>query len=310
MNIVVTGSLGNVSQPLAEKLVRKGHNVTVISSNPRRQNAIENLGATAAIGKMEDADFLASSFTGADVVYCMIPLNLSVGEPHAYLRNIAQNYVKAIKRSGIKRMILLSGWVAGVLDTYKELENMFNDLRDVSVTHIRPGYFYSNFYDSIGMIKGQGLMGALMALRYMGLGVLLTGKRGMLLGNFGGDDPLILSAPSDIADAIVDEMTHPRQGKNVRYVASDKMTCNEAATILGTAIGKPYLKWVRLTDKAMQQGLQQFGLSPKVAATIVEMQAPVHKGLMAMEFAKHDPFVGKVKMGDFVKEFAAIYNNH
>jgi hypothetical protein len=28
---------------------------------------------------------------------------------------------------------------------------------------------------------------------------------------------------------------------------------------------------------------------------------------MAKEFAKHDPFAGKVKMTDFVKEFAAFY---
>lgn len=307
MNIVVTGSLGNVSRPLAEKLVNKGHDVTVISSNPKRQNAIDNLGAAAAIGKMEDADFLASSFTGAGVVYCMIPLNISVDDPPIYLRSIAQNYVQAIQRSGIKRVILLSGWTAAVIDAYKELENRFNDLPGVSVTHIRPGYFYSNFYDSIGMIQGKGWMGTLMALRYMGLGALLTGKRGMLLGNFGGDDPLVLSAPSDIADAIVDEIEHPKPGNNIRYVASDKMTCREAATILGTAIGKPYLEWVRLTDKAMQQGLKRFGLSPKTAATIVEMQAPVHQGLMAEEFAKRDPFAGKVKMTDFAKEFAAVY---
>ncbi len=307
MNIVVTGSLGNISRPLAEKLIKKGHDVTVISSNPKRQNAIENMGAAAAIGKMEDADFLASSFTGADIVYCMIPLNFSVDDPLAYQQNIAQNYVQAIKRSGIKRTILLSGWAAGVIDMYKELENRFNDLPDVSVTHIRPGYFYSNFYDSIGMIKGKGFMGALMALRYMGLGALLTGKRGMLMGNFGGDDPLVLSAPSDIADAIVDEIQHPKPGNYIRYVASDEMTCREAAIILGTAVGKPYLKWVRLTDKAMQQGLQRFGLSPKMAASLVEMQAPVHRGLMAKEFAKHDPFAGKVTMTDFAKEFAAVY---
>ena len=310
MKIVVTGSLGNVSRPLAEKLVRKDHDVTVISSNPKRRNAIEHLGAAAAIGKMEDVDFLASSFTGAEVVYCMIPLNLSVDDPLPYLRSIAQNYVQTIQHSGIKRVILLSGWAAAVIDAYKELENRFNDLSGVSVTHIRPGYFYSNFYDSINMIRGKGLMGALMALRYMGLGALLTGKRGMLIGNFGGDDPLVLSAPSDIADAIVDEIEHPKPGNSIRYVASDEMTCREAATILGTAIGKPYLKWVRLTDKAMQKGLERFGLSPKAAKSIVEMQAPVHQGLMATEFAKHDPFAGKVKMVDFVKEFAAVYNHH
>lgn len=50
MNIPVTGSLGHISKPLTGELVQKGHTVTVISSNPNRQPAIEAAGATAAIG--------------------------------------------------------------------------------------------------------------------------------------------------------------------------------------------------------------------------------------------------------------------
>ena len=55
MKIIVTGSLGNVSQPLTRELVRKGHSVTVISSKTERQKEIEALGAKAAIGTLEDA---------------------------------------------------------------------------------------------------------------------------------------------------------------------------------------------------------------------------------------------------------------
>ncbi len=36
MNIVLTGSLGNISKPLAQELVQKGHSVTVISSKAER----------------------------------------------------------------------------------------------------------------------------------------------------------------------------------------------------------------------------------------------------------------------------------
>ena len=34
MKFVVTGSLGNISKPLAEKLIAAGHSVTVVSSKP------------------------------------------------------------------------------------------------------------------------------------------------------------------------------------------------------------------------------------------------------------------------------------
>lgn len=75
MKVIVTGSLGNISKPLTQELVQKGHTVTVISTKPEKQKDIEALDATAAIGSLEDVDFLTATFTGADGVYCMIPPN-------------------------------------------------------------------------------------------------------------------------------------------------------------------------------------------------------------------------------------------
>lgn len=287
MKIIVTGSLGNISKPLTKELVQKGHSVTVISSNPEKQKDIETLGAEAAIGTVENIDFLTNVFTGADAVYCMIPLNLKVTDLIAYFKKISNNYARAIQKAGIKKVISLSGWVAGVISSYKDLENILGELPDASVTHIRPGYFYSNFFDSIEMIK----------------------EKGHIAATFGGEDKIVLSAPSDIADVIIDEITQTDYGKKVRYVASDEMTCSEATKILGTAIGKPHLKWVTMTDKEMQGQLEKFGLSPKMISDILEMQAPVHKGLMAEEFSRHKSEVvtGKVKLVDFAKQFADAF---
>lgn len=47
--------------------------MTVISSKAEKQKDIEQLGGKAAIGSLEDADFLTATFTGADAAYCMIP---------------------------------------------------------------------------------------------------------------------------------------------------------------------------------------------------------------------------------------------
>jgi nucleoside-diphosphate-sugar epimerase len=48
MKVIVTGSLGNISKPLAKELVQKGH--TVISSKPEKQKDIEALGAWTSFG--------------------------------------------------------------------------------------------------------------------------------------------------------------------------------------------------------------------------------------------------------------------
>lgn len=57
MKYVVLGSLGNISKPLAQKLIDAGHNVTIISSKAEKTSQIEALGAKAAIGSVEDIGF-------------------------------------------------------------------------------------------------------------------------------------------------------------------------------------------------------------------------------------------------------------
>lgn len=108
MKIVVTGSLGHISKPLATTLIEKGHQVTVISSKPEKQTAIEAMGAIAAIGSLEDAHFLTGIFTNADAVYCMIPpndyFNHNLDLMAQYLR-IGNSYAEAIRQSGVQRVV-------------------------------------------------------------------------------------------------------------------------------------------------------------------------------------------------------------
>ena len=89
MKIIVTGSLGNISKPLTQLLVDQGHEVTVVSSDPQKQAAIEALGATAAIGSIADVNFLTKTFIGADAVYGMIPLSFTEPDLGDYLRRMA-----------------------------------------------------------------------------------------------------------------------------------------------------------------------------------------------------------------------------
>jgi uncharacterized protein YbjT (DUF2867 family) len=307
MKIVVTGSLGNIGKPLTQILVGQGHAVTVVSSNPKKQQDIEALGAKAAIGSIADVEFLARNFTGADAVYGMIPLSFTEPDLGSYLRRMAQNYTLALQRAPIKRVVVMSGWVADLVQA-ENVEDVFDALTGVSITVMRPASFYTNFYQSMDLIRGKGLMGKFLTLRYSGLWALLTGKTGLLMGNYGGDDRTVFVSPLDIADAVAEELLLHPEKKTIRYVGSEEMTCNEAAQIIGTAIGKPWLKWVLLTDKQMLQGLKMARLPQKLAETLVEMQAAMHSGKTLQNFHRSQPRMGKVKLADFAKEFAAVYN--
>jgi uncharacterized protein YbjT (DUF2867 family) len=300
MKVIVTGSLGNIGKPLTAELVQKGHTVTVISSKPEKQTDIEAVGAifvpkgsaNAAIGSLEDVDFLASTFTGADAVYCMVPPNLTAPDSRAHYRNIGSSYAGAIQQSGVKRVVHLSSWGAhldrgtGFIVGSHDVEGILNELSDVAITHLRAGYIYYNLYNYVEMIKGQGFIGA----------------------NYGGDDKIVMAAPKDIAAAAAEEIGAPVNGQKVRYVASDEHTANETAHILGAAIGKPDLKWVTFTDEQMQAALEQKGLPPHVAAKWVELGDSIHSGALREDYELHKPIaMGKVKLADFAKEFAAAF---
>jgi uncharacterized protein YbjT (DUF2867 family) len=295
MKIIITGSLGHISKPLTEELVQKGHAVTVISSNPEKQKDIEALGATAAIGSLQDLDFLTATFTGADAVYCMVPpanyfdhtLDLT-----AYCHNIGNNYAQAIRASGVKRAIHLSSIGAhldkdsGIILAHHDVEVMLSNLADVAVTFMRPVAFVYNLYGYLGMIKNQGVIAA----------------------NYGAEDIIPWVSPIDIAAAIAEELETPLVGKKVRYVASEELTGNQTASILGAAIGKPDLKWILVSSDEMQKGLETVGMQPKIATGLVEMYAALHTGLLSEDYFRNRPAVmGKVKLAEFAKEFAAAF---
>jgi len=292
MKVIVTGSLGNIGKPLTTELVEKGHTVTVISSKPEKQKDIEALGAIAAIGSLEDVDFLVSTFTGADAVFAMVPPDFTEPDQVEYYRRIGSNYAQAIQQSGVKRVVYLSSTGAhldkdtGFILGSHHTEGILNDLSDVAITHLRPTYFYYNLYSFVDMIKGVGFISA----------------------NYGGDDKIAMVHPRDIAAAAAEEIETLATGKKVRYVGGDEHTANETAHILGAAIGKPDLKWVTVTDEQMQSGLEESGMLAHIAANFVEMGASIHSGALRQDYDLHKPIaMGKVKLEDFAKEFAAAF---
>lgn len=320
MKIIVTGSLGNIGKPLTRELVQKGHQVTVISSKPEKQAEIEKLGAVAAIGTIEDVRFLKNTFSGADAVYCMLPPfdyfdpNLDIMET---TRRQVGNYTQAISAAGIKKVIHLSSIGAhtskgnGLLAFHHLAEQIFREMpSDVIIKHMRPVGFYTNLYDFKESIKGKGFLGLFLTLRFSGLRSLLTGKTGVIAANYGAEDKLPWVSPVDIAAVIAEELTTPFTERKFRYIASEELTCNEIAKIIGTAIGKPYLKWALMSDKDMLSGLKMFRIPEARAQGIVDMNAGMHNGIVNEDYYRNRPQVmGKVKMETFAREFAANIGN-
>ena len=298
MKIILTGSLGHISKPLTQELVQKGHNVTVISSKADKQADIEALGATAAIGSLEDVDFLTTTFTGADAVYTMVPpanyfdqsLDL-VG----YYHRIGNNYAAAIGQSGVKQVVNLSTIGAhlergsGILIGAHDVEHILNALpAEVAITHMRPTSFYYNLFAHTHSIKSEG----------------------RIVTNYGVGDIIPWVSPVDIAAAIAEEIGTPSTVRKIRYVCSEELTGAQTASILAEALGKP-LHWDMISDEEALNGLKAAGMHPGIAAGMVEMFGSLHTGLLSEDYFRKRPAVmGKVKLADYAKEFAAALNNN
>jgi uncharacterized protein YbjT (DUF2867 family) len=295
MKFTLTGSLGHISKPLAENLIRQGHTVTVISSNPDKAPAIKALGAIPAVGSLEDPAFLTTIFNGADAVYLMVPPG-GMFDPnfdvHEYYDRLARNFVEAVRQSGVKRVVYLSSIGAhtdkgnGILAFHYAAEQILSQLpNDVAIALMRPVGFYYNLLSFIPGIKAQGT----------------------IVSNYGGDDKEPWVAPADIAAAIATTITQPFEGRTIQYIASEELSPNEVAAILGAAIGKPDLKWVAIPDDQLLNGMLGVGMNAIFAKGLVEMNASRRGGRLYEDYFRHRPKLGKIKMTEFSKDFAKAY---
>jgi len=297
MKYVITGAAGHISKPLAEKLIKAGHKVTVISRNAENIKSLTDLGAKAAIGSVNDIAFLKTTFADADAVYTMVPPNFVTNDMKRSIAEVGKNYAEALKTSNVKYVVNLSSVGAhlpdgvGPVSGLYRVEQALNELKNTNIKHLRPTYFFSNFLGNVSMVKNMNIIG----------------------GNFGGADfKMLLADPNDIAEVAFEELSNLNfTGHSARYIGSDERSTEDIAKTLGSAIGKPQLPWVTFTDEQAYGGMMQMGLPENAAKNYAEMGHSIHDGSMFEDYWKHHPDkLGKTKLEDFAKTFAAVYNSN
>ncbi|MGJ1388680.1 NAD(P)H-binding protein [Sphingobacterium spiritivorum] len=289
MKITITGSLGNIGRFLTEKLLQSGHHVTVVSHSEDRKPEIERLGADAAIGSISDVVFLRNAFKDADAVFAMTPPNMGGIDIISNTVEAGKAMAKAIKESAVSRVVMLSSIGAdlpdgnGPIAALHHIEKAYAELEGVAVTFLRAGYFFTNFYNDILLIKTGGITGS----------------------NYPSSTSIPLVHPFDIAMAAAERLEQPFTGKNIQYVISDFRTARDVADVLGNEIGQPELPWIEFTDEEAFQGMMQAGVPGEIAGLYVEMGAGIRTGKIQTDFKNVGaPVTGQVKLEDFAKEFA------
>jgi uncharacterized protein YbjT (DUF2867 family) len=95
----------------------------------------------------------------------------------------------------------------------------------------------------------------------------------------------------------------------VEYVLGPRdLTYNEAAAILGSAIGKPDLHYVEFTyDQAEQAMMQQLGAGPSVARRMMEFVQCLNAGHLMETVQRTASNTTPTDLKDFAATFKAVY---
>jgi uncharacterized protein YbjT (DUF2867 family) len=248
---LLLGSNGNITSKAARILLSQGKKVRVVGRNAKNLEGLRQAGAELAIGAVADAEFLAEAMRGAEAAYTMIPPNYASPDVLAEQDRLGTAIAKAIVASGVKRVVNLSSIGAhlprgtGPIAGLHAQEQRLNKIAGVDLLHLRPGYFFENHLEAIGLIKAYGVYTDMI-----------------------DSDVSIPSIGSgDIAVVVARELRKPssQADKHILHLHGPRAyTQTEAAAILGKAIGNPGLKHVKAA-------MVQHGMSQNMADLYEEM---------------------------------------
>jgi uncharacterized protein YbjT (DUF2867 family) len=226
---VITGATGNTGKRISEALLAAGKSVTVISRDAEKVKDLVAKGAIAAIGDLHDVAFLAQTFKGATAVYTLIPPKWDVQDWRAYQMQIASCVTLAIAQAGVKNVVNLSSQGAhlpegaGPVSGLYYFENLLNNVPNLNVLHLRPGYFFENLYGVKDMIQHAGILAQPLT----------------------AETKVTMVHTQDIAAAATKRLLAlDFEGSTVQFVAgSAERSFGEVAALISKAIGKevPYI---------------------------------------------------------------------
>lgn len=292
---VLLGANGNITAKLAHLLLAQRQPVRVIGRRAENLAALRTAGAEIVLGDAADATFLASVFKGARAVYAMIPPNYGAPDPRAEQAKVGEAITHALAAAGVRRVVNLSsggahlpsgtGPIAGLHDQ----EQRLSGLPGLALLHLRPAYFFENHLHAAGLIKAFDVYPSMEQ----------------------SDVVVPMVATQDIAAVVARELQNAGTvGSQILHLrAAGNYTMQDAARILGAAIGKPGLQHVRSNPADAKAGMVQHGFSPAMADLFEEMAMALSDGRIAAGFANGPTETGPTSLEDFAPRFAEVYRS-
>ena len=289
--ITVMGATGHTGRKITEALLKADEGVRALGRSESKLAELKSAGADVLPGDATDASFLAKAFRGTDAVYTLLATDRTRPDYRAEQDQQGEAIVKAIAESGVRYIVALSSLGAdlndgtGVIAGLHAQEERLKRLEGTNVLLLRPVSFFENFYDTLGLIKYEGINADSVA----------------------PDLAIPMIATRDIAD-IAAKALKARDWKGVvvrELLGPRDLTYSEATRILGEYIGKPGLQYVQFSYEDEARALVQAGLSESFAGLYVEMTRAFNEGKIPAQRTAEN--TTPTRFEDFVGELARAY---
>jgi len=286
MKIVVTTPTGHIGNQLANILLDRKADVTLIARHPEKVKDLASRGAKVIAGEHGNPAVVEQAVGGADALFWLTPSEPTSHDPLGVARRMAEVGAAVIRRHPDLHVVQLSSAGAflpsgtGPIVGLYETEEKFR-AAGKNIVSLRPNEFMENVFFSLPSIVAQDSI-------YTSL-------------------PSSVKAPfiatRDIAEVAAEFLLNPIEGHHVvDIVGPQEISLDEWARIAGEAIGKP-IRVVTVPGEKLKAAMSQSGMSPEMAALLVEMEEayPRIQGQLKGDQIR----TGKVTFSQFAREVFA-----
>ena len=289
MKIAVTTPTGHIGNKLANLLLDRHSDVTVVARHPEKVKDLASRGAKVIRGEHSDPAVVEQAVRGADALFWLTPSEPTSLDPLGLARRMAEAGASALRKHPNLHVVQLSSAGAflpsgtGPIVGLYETEEKFRDAGK-NIVSLRPNEFMENVFFSLPTIVAQD----------------------SIYTSLPGSARAWFIATQDIAEIAAEFLLKPIDGHHViDLVGPQEVSLDEWARIAGQAIAKQ-VRVVTVPGDKLKAAMSQAGMSSEMAALLVEMEQAFPE--IMGQFKGEEKRVGKVTFSQFARDvFAPEY---
>lgn len=251
---IILGGTGNVGSSVAETLLEKGEEVTVVTHSPKKVSVWEQKGAKVAVVDVYDSDKLREVFNTGERLFLLNPPADFAKDTVAEEKGSVASILKALENSGIKKVVAQSTYGAqkgdgiGDLGVLYEMEEQLKKM-NLPVEVIRAAYYMSNWAMSLDTAK----------------------KEGKVYAFYPPDFELPMVSPQDIGRVAADLLTKISKDFQINYVEGPELyTPADVAAAFSKSLGKT-IEVVQIPKEQWLPTFKEIGFSDEAADSMTKM---------------------------------------